>query len=137
LGRPHTLIKHFEELLGSKDNRATLTPALNGCGRNATTSARRRRTELGWDDDLALSVADPADGPDSVLEKKARAELVRQCLARLSPEHSEVIDLVYYHEKSVEEVTRIVGIPEATVKTRMFYARKKLAELVAGAQQAI
>jgi RNA polymerase sigma-70 factor (ECF subfamily) len=30
----------------------------------------------------------------------------------------------------VEEVAQIVGIPEATVKTRMFYARKKLAELL-------
>ena len=37
---------------------------------------------------------------------------------------------MYYHEKSVEEVAEIVGIPEATVKTRMFYARKKLAELL-------
>jgi RNA polymerase sigma-70 factor (ECF subfamily) len=51
----------------------------------------------------------------------------------LSPEHREVIDLVYYHEKSVEEVAAIVGIPEATVKTRMFYARKRLAELLKAA----
>ena len=58
---------------------------------------------------------------------------MRQCLAALSPEHREVIDLVYYHEKSVEEVARIVGIPENTVKTRMFYARKQLADLLRGA----
>jgi RNA polymerase sigma-70 factor, ECF subfamily len=52
----------------------------------------------------------------------------------LSPEHGEVIDLVYYHGKSVkEEVAEIIGIAEATVKTRMFYARKKLAALVATA----
>ena len=38
--------------------------------------------------------------------------------------------LVYYHEKSVEEAAEIVGIPENTVKTRMFYARKRLAELL-------
>jgi len=38
---------------------------------------------------------------------------------------------VYYHDKSVREVASIIGIPEPTVKTRMFYARKKLAELVA------
>jgi RNA polymerase sigma-70 factor, ECF subfamily len=121
----------------SFEGRASVSTWLLAIARHKALSARRRRTELEWDDDLALSVADPADGPDSILEKKTRAELVRQCLARLSPEHGEVIDLVYYHEKSVEEVTRIVGIPEATVKTRMFYARKKLAELVAGAQQAI
>src|SRR6266566_4404212 len=56
-----------------------------------------------------------------------------ETLAELSPEHGEVIDLVYYHGKSVKEVAGIVGVGEATVKTRMFYARKKLADLVATA----
>ena len=41
-----------------------------------------------------------------------------------------MIDLVYYHEKSVEEAAAIMDIPANTVKTRMFYARKKLAELL-------
>ena len=51
----------------------------------------------------------------------------------LLAEHREIIDLVYYHEKSVQEVAKIVGIPENTVKTRMFYARKKLAEMLKAA----
>jgi len=93
-------------------------------------SARRRRTDAELDDELASSLADPADDPELVLQKKNRAEVLRQSLARLSPEHGEVIDLVYYHGKSVKEVAEIVGIGEGTVKTRMFYARKKLAELV-------
>jgi RNA polymerase sigma-70 factor, ECF subfamily len=59
------------------------------------------------------------------------AELLLHSLGRLSPEHGEVIDLVYFHGKSVKEVAEIVGIAEATVKTRMFYARKKLADFVA------
>ena len=58
---------------------------------------------------------------------------IRKCLEKLSAEHREIIDLVYYHEKSVEEVAQIVGIPENTVKTRMFYARKRLAELLKAA----
>jgi len=48
----------------------------------------------------------------------------------LSTEHREILDLVYYQEQSVSEVAEILGIPEATVKTRMFYARKKLSELL-------
>jgi RNA polymerase sigma-70 factor (ECF subfamily) len=56
--------------------------------------------------------------------------VLREALGKLSNEHREVVDLVYYHEKSVEEVAEIVGIPEATVKTRMFYARKKLSEIL-------
>jgi RNA polymerase sigma-70 factor, ECF subfamily len=50
-------------------------------------------------------------------------------LTRVSREHRQIIDLVYYQEKSIEECAQILGIPAATVKTRMFYARKKLAEL--------
>jgi RNA polymerase sigma-70 factor, ECF subfamily len=96
-------------------------------------SARRRRTDLELDEKIAVEVADPADDPEVVLQKKTRAELLRHSLAQLSPEHGEVIDLVYFHGKSVKEVAEIVGIAEATVKTRMFYARKKLADFVATA----
>ena len=64
------------------------------------------------------------------MQEKHRGELLRQALTQLSPEHREVIDLVYYHEKSIDECAQVLGIPAATVKTRMFYARKKLAELV-------
>ena len=57
---------------------------------------------------------------------------------RFTPESGQRADiagcpLCYYHGKSVKEVAEIVGINEATVKTRMFYARKKLAELIANA----
>ena len=85
------------------------------------------------DEKIASSVADPADDPEAVLQKKTRAELLRHSLAHLSPEHCEVIDLVYFHGKSVKEVAQIIGIAAATVKTRMFYARKNLADLVAAA----
>jgi RNA polymerase sigma-70 factor, ECF subfamily len=47
--------------------------------------------------------------------------------------YREVIDLVYYHEKSVEEVAGIVGVPASTVKTRMFYARQRLGTLLESA----
>jgi RNA polymerase sigma-70 factor (ECF subfamily) len=87
------------------------------------------RIDAELDEEVPVIIADPADNPELVLQKKNQAELVRHSLARLSPEHGEVIDLVYYHGKSVREVAEIVGVAAATVKTRMFYARKKLAEL--------
>jgi hypothetical protein len=57
--------------------RASVSTWLLAIARYKALSARRRRTDVEWDDDLALSVADPADGPDLALEKKAWAELVR------------------------------------------------------------
>ncbi|MEA2964236.1 MAG: polymerase sigma-70 factor, subfamily [Alphaproteobacteria bacterium] len=67
------------------------------------------------------------------MRKKERSEILRRCWSKLSPEHRDIIDLVCYQEKAIVEVTEIIGIPENTVKTRMFYARKHLAELLKGA----
>jgi RNA polymerase sigma-70 factor (ECF subfamily) len=92
-------------------------------------SARRRRTDAELDEATVSTVPDTADDPEVFLQKKNRAEALRQSLSRLSPEHREVIDLAYYHGKSVKEIAEIVCINEAIVKTRMFYARRKLAEL--------
>ena len=93
-------------------------------------SARRRRTGAELDEKIETTAADPANDPEAALQVKNRGVLVREALTNLSPEHREIIDLVYYHEKSVDECAQILDIPPATVKTRMFYARKKLAELV-------
>jgi RNA polymerase sigma-70 factor (ECF subfamily) len=93
-------------------------------------SALRRRPDEELDDETAAGIEDPSDSPEAALEKKDKSALIRKCLTGLSAEHREIIDLVYYHEKSVEEVALIVGIPANTVKTRMFYARKRLAELL-------
>ena len=79
---------------------------------------------------MAASIEDTADNPESAVGIKDRNSIVQKCLTQLSSAHREVIDLVYYHEKSVDECAQILDIPPATVKTRMFYARKKLAELV-------
>jgi len=113
--------------------RASLSTWLLAIARHKALTVRRRRTEAQLDDDVASAIADPADDPELVVEKKSRAEMLRRSLARLPREQGEVIDLVYYHDRSIKEVAEIVGIPEATVKTRMFYARRKLAELVAAA----
>ena len=99
----------------------------------ALSVARRRRIHAELDEHIEATVADTSDDPEAALEKKARNESLRQALSKLSTEHRQVIDLVYYHEKSVEEVAQILDVPAATVKTRMFYARKKLAVLISGA----
>ena len=111
------------------ESKSQVSTWLLAIARYKALSARRRRIDAELDEEVPVIIADPADNPELVLQKKNQAELVRHSLARLSPEHGEVIDLVYYHGKSVREVAEIVGVAAATVKTRMFYARKKLAEL--------
>ena len=114
--------------------RSSVSTWLLAIARYKALSARRRRPDAELDEETTSTVPDSADDPEVALQKKNRAEALRQSLARLSPEHREVIDLVCYHGKSMKEVAKIVGINAATAKTRMFYARKRLAGLVASAQ---
>ncbi|MGE3155578.1 MAG: sigma-70 family RNA polymerase sigma factor [Xanthobacteraceae bacterium] len=115
---------------GRFEGRSAVSTWLLSIARFKALSALRRWPDEELDEDTAGAIEDPSDDPEIALEKKDKSTLIRKCLSGLSAEHREVVDLVYYHEKSVEEVAEIVGIPENTVKTRMFYARKKLAELL-------
>jgi RNA polymerase sigma-70 factor (ECF subfamily) len=118
---------------GKFEARSAASTWMLAIARFKALSAMRRKPEEELDEDMAGAIEDPADDPEVVAQKKDKSEILRRCLTALSPDHREIIDLVYYHEKSVEEVAGIVGIPEATVKTRMFYARKKLSELLKAA----
>jgi RNA polymerase sigma-70 factor (ECF subfamily) len=113
--------------------RSSVSTWLMAIARFKALSARRVRKDAELDETIEATVADPADDPEVVLEKKSRDALVRKAVTTLSPEHREIIDLVYYHEQSVDECAQILGVPSGTVKTRMFYARRKLAEMVKAA----
>ena len=115
---------------GKFEGRSAVSTWLLSIARFKALSVLRRKPEAELDEAAAEAIEDTSDTADVALEKKQKADIIRKCLSELSADHREIVDLVYYHEKSVEEVAEIVGIPEATVKTRMFYARKKLAELL-------
>ncbi len=118
---------------GQFEGRSAVSTWMLAIARFKALSALRRRPDEALDEATAAAIEDPSDDPEISLEKKDKGVLIRKCLAGLSAEHREIIDLVYYHERSVEEAAAIVGVPENTVKTRMFYARKKLAELLKAA----
>jgi RNA polymerase sigma-70 factor (ECF subfamily) len=118
---------------GRFEGRSSVSTWLLAIARFKALSALRRRPDEELDEVAVAKVEDQSDDPAITLEKKDKSALIQKCLMGLSAQHREVVDLVYYHDKSVEEVAQIVGIPENTVKTRMFYARKRLAELLKAA----
>lgn len=76
----------------------------------------------------------PDEGP-SAEERMLHAELRRlldDALAKMSAEHRAVIELCYFHACPYREIAQIMGCPVETVKTRMFYARRRLYVLLDG-----
>ena len=114
---------------GRFEGRSQVSTWVLAIARYKAITVMRQQQDQPLDDEFAQGIADPADDAQLTLEKKDTSIRLRQCIQQLSAEHREVIDLVYYHGKSVEEAAEIVGVPRNTVKTRMFYARKRIAEL--------
>ena len=112
---------------------AAMTWLLSIAHNKAISNLRKRREATGLDDEVTSQIADQDDTPEVVAQKRDKGQAIRACIDRLGPDHKAVLDLVYYQERSVAEVAEVLGIPEATVKTRMFYARKKLSELLLAA----
>jgi RNA polymerase sigma-70 factor (ECF subfamily) len=111
--------------------RSQVSTWLLAIARNKALSARRRRSTEELDEDAAAAIEDPRHNPEVTMQNRQKTELLLNCLTKLSPTHREIIDLVYYHERSIDEVAEIIGVPRNTVKTRMFYARKRIAALMA------
>jgi RNA polymerase sigma-70 factor, ECF subfamily len=114
---------------GRFEGRSQVSTWILAIARYKAISVMRQRQDDALDEEALKTIADDSDDPQEALERKDSSRLLRLCVQQLSPEHREIIDLVYYHEKSVDEAAEIVGVPPNTVKTRMFYARKKMSEL--------
>jgi RNA polymerase sigma-70 factor, ECF subfamily len=115
---------------GRFEGRSAVATWLLSITRFKALSTRRRRTHAELDETIETTVAESADNPEITLQKKNRGELVRAALMKLSANDRDILDLVYFHENSVEDCALILNLPVATVKARMLSARKKLAELV-------
>ncbi len=112
---------------GQFEGRSTVVTWILAIARRKILAARINPRGVQSDGDKAADY-DRADDPDAPLQARDRSAVLRRCIRRLSVEHREMIDLVYCQEQSMESVATILGIPGNTAKTRMFHARKRLAD---------
>ena len=73
-------------------------------------------------------VAEPADSraSDGGLEDRDRDRAVRRAVLALPVKYREALTLFYFHEMDVPAAARSLGLPEGTVKARLFRGRKLL-----------
>jgi RNA polymerase sigma-70 factor (ECF subfamily) len=109
------------------DHSRNIRPWLFTVARRVATDmwrARARRDEaLG---DRGLEAPDPADHAQQVITKLD----VRAALAALSPDHRQIIIETYFRHRSIAEAAEILGIPEGTVKSRIYYAMHALRKIL-------
>lgn len=110
-------------------NQSRVSTWIFGIARHKALDAVRRS---GRPDHKAVTIDDLPDLPSQQetpieqIQREQLATVMRQALCALSPEHQEVLRLVFYEELPYEDIALLLGIPENTVKTRVFYAKQQL-----------
>lgn len=116
---------------GSFAGRSKASTWIYSIARNKVISWLRKTSEVELEDESILeALIDPSATPHEELAiDDVKQHLLRQ-MDHLSDEHREVLRLTYFEDLSIKEVADLLGIAENTVKTRMFYARKRMAQLL-------
>ena len=78
-------------------------------------------------------LADTFETQSGAFDAVAAAEehdRIQAALMALTPEYREVVILRHFAELTYEEISEAIGVPDKTVKSRLFSARKRLAEIL-------
>lgn len=99
-----------------------LSIAVNHARHHLRAAARRRAAMQR----LAQEPAEAAQGPEHYAHRAALARALARALDALSLEHRVAFVLCEVEERTSREASMITGVPEATVRTRLFHAKQKL-----------
>ncbi len=98
--------------------------------RNKALNTMRGQRPVMVDVETAVVIAASSDSPEKTVSRGSLQAAIKQALNELSADHREVLELTFYQDLSYQEIAEIVQCPINTVKTRMFYAKKKLQEVL-------
>lgn len=148
IGRPEdaddivqqVFIRAFRSLSGF-GGRSSFYTWLYRVALNTTTDFRRKKVRLRKRESLeldsddpdrpALQVPSPAEeGPEENLYRKELAGIIEQAIQSLSEEHRQVLVLREMQGLNYQEIAEVAGIELGTVMSRLFYARRRLAEIL-------
>ena len=119
----HEVWKHPERFRGE----SKFSTWLIGIARHKMIDAMRAREPEHSDiEEYGEILADDSMSAFEMIAERQRRRGVEDCMQKLSQEHRECLHLTLYQELSLIEVARMQNVPENTVKTRLFHARKNM-----------
>ncbi len=116
--------------LDQYDPRRPFGPWLMRIVANAATDRRRRRA-VRQVEPLAPELTGGGPRPDREAEQSALGDRLRAALAELPERRRIAVVLFDVEGYSHAEIAQILGIPEGTVRSEVFHARRRLRELLA------
>lgn len=107
------------------EERSSVKTWMFSIARNKTIDRfRKKGREVPLDENF-----DPPDltpNAEAVIEAASDAEQVRGCIDKLSAAHARAVRLAFYEDMGYAEIAELEQVPEGTIKTRIFHAKKLL-----------
>ncbi|MGI6317894.1 MAG: RNA polymerase sigma factor [Firmicutes bacterium] len=104
---------------------------VNVIASNYAIDMLRKKKKMIFTDNFAVHAdRNPGNSPQDAWEKNEEAQEIRDALLLLEPEEREILVLKYFNELSINEISAIVNVPQGTIKSRLFRARKKVRKLL-------
>jgi RNA polymerase sigma factor (sigma-70 family) len=85
----------------------------------------RSEGRLAGEDELPERADESPDAAECIIAAQEQA-ILHHCLATLKPDHRTAIDLTFFDDMSYRAIAEVTGVPEGTVKTRVFHAKSLL-----------
>ncbi len=106
-------------------------PWVNVIASNYAIDMLRKKKKMIFTDNFAAHAdRNPGNSPQDAWEKSEEALEIRNALLLLEPEEREILVLKYFNELSIIEISSFINVPQGTIKSRLFRARKKIRKLL-------
>ncbi|MEM9317915.1 MAG: sigma-70 family RNA polymerase sigma factor [Pseudomonadota bacterium] len=127
----HDVFMEVWRSAGRFEGRAKVQTWVFGIAYKKVIDAHRRRGRVDLTDEFP-DVTDDSPDPETCLASAEEAAHVRHCLGTLKDDHRAAISMAFYEDMTYREIAEIAGVPEGTIKTRVFHAKTHLMRCLEG-----
>ena len=116
---------------GKFEGRSAVKTWVFGIAYRKTMDHFRKHGRVSVTDEVPEQIDDSPDA-EACLAASEESEHVRHCLGELKPEHRMAVELAFFEAMTYGDIAKTTDVPEGTVKTRIYHAKKLLMRCLSG-----
>ncbi|KMW59001.1 putative RNA polymerase sigma factor [Candidatus Rhodobacter oscarellae] len=130
----HDVFMEIWRSAGRFEGRSKVKTWIFGIAYRKVIDQHRKRGRVSVTDDIPEQIDDSPDA-EACLTAGQEAQHVRHCVGQLKDDHKAAISMAFYEDMTYGEIAEAAGVPEGTIKTRVFHAKKLLMRCLQGLVQ--
>lgn len=127
----HEVFLDVWRVAGTFEGRSQVRTWIFGIAYRKVIDAHRKRGRVDLTDEVP-ETGEMEDSAETGYAAAQEAEHLRYCMGTLSDDHRSAISLAFYEDMTCAQIADVAGVPEGTIKSRLFHARKLLQHCLSG-----